>query len=141
MIELVQLEWDRAEPSGFSRHIVHDPLPGTPAKEVLLMASIGDHQVTTLGAHVMAREIGVPQIAPENREIFGVETATQPHTGSALIEYEWGLPPEPIDNVPMTEGEDPHGKLAGSAEATMTVEQFLRTGVVETFCDGPCDPG
>lgn len=22
----------------------------------------------------------------------------------------------------------------------MTVEQFLRTGVIETFCDGTCDP-
>ena len=104
------------------------------------MASIGDHQVTTLGAHMMAREIGVPQIAPENREIFGVETVAQPYTGSALIEYDWGLPAEPLTNVPMTEGEDPHGKLAGSAEGTQTVEQFLRTGVVETFCDGPCDP-
>ena len=31
--------------------------------------------------------------------------------------------------------------LADSPEATLTVEQFLRTGVVETFCDGACDPG
>ena len=60
--------------------------------------------------------------------------------GSAVIEYDWGLPPEPIENVPMTEGENPHGKLADVPGAAMTVEQFLRTGVVETFCDGTCNP-
>jgi hypothetical protein len=40
----------------------------------------------------------------------------------------------------MTEGEDPHGKLADVPIAAITVEQFLRTGVVESFCDGVCDP-
>ena len=40
----------------------------------------------------------------------------------------------------MSEGEDPHGKLADVAEAGMTLDQFLRTGVIETFCDGICDP-
>jgi hypothetical protein len=141
MIELVQLEWDRAEPSGFSRHIIHDPLPGTPIKEVLMLVSIGDHQVTTLGAHVMAREIGIPQIGPANRpNLFGIDVVEQPYMGSAMIEYDFGLPPEPIENVPMTAGEDPHSKIAGVPAAALTVEQFLRTGVVETFCDGACDP-
>ncbi|MFV8754933.1 hypothetical protein ACNOYE_30665 [Nannocystaceae bacterium ST9] len=141
LLELTQLLWDRVEPSGFSRHIIDDPLPGTPPHEVLTLVSIGDHQVTTLGAHVMAREIGIPQIKPVNRGLWGIDEVDQPYQGSAMIEYDWGLPPEPIQNVPMTEGDDPHGALAGSAEAAMTVEQFLRTGVVETFCDGVCDPG
>jgi hypothetical protein len=57
-----------------------------------------------------------------------------------MIEYEWGLPDEPIENVPMLEGEDPHGKLADIPNAALTVEQFLRTGMVESFCDGVCDP-
>ncbi len=141
LIELVQLEWDRAEPSGYSRHIVHDPLPGTEAKEVLLLVSIGDHQVTTLGAHVMAREIGVPQLGPANRpDLFGIDVVEQPYMGSAVIEYDFGLPPEPIENVPMTAGEEPHSKLAEVPAAALTVEQFLRTGVAESFCDGACDP-
>ncbi len=141
LLELTQMLWDRVEPSGFSRHIIDDLLPGTPTHEVLILDSIGDHQVTTLGAHVMAREIGIPQIRPVNRSLWGIEEVDPPYQGSAMIEYEWGLPPEPIQNVPMTEGDDPHGALAGSAEAAMTVDQFLRTGVVETFCAGPCDPG
>lgn len=141
MLELIQLEWDRAEPAGYSRHVILDPLPGTAEKEVLSLVSIGDHQVSTLGAHVMARELGIPQIGPANRpELFGIDVVDQPYTGSAMVEYDFGLPPEPIINVPMTAGEDPHGKLAEVEAAAMTVEQFLRTGVIETFCDGVCDP-
>ena len=141
VIEMIQMEWDRAEPSIYSRHLIDDPLPGSFEKEILMLVSIGDHQVTTLGAHVMAREIGVPQIAPAPRpDLYGIDTVEQPYMGSAMIEYEWGLPAEPIENIPMSEGEDPHGKLADVLEAGMTLEQFLRTGVVETFCDGVCDP-
>ncbi|WP_244923834.1 hypothetical protein [Enhygromyxa salina] len=140
-VELVQLQWDRAEPSGFTRHIIEDPLPGSYEKDVLLLVSIGDHQVTTLGAHMMARELGVPQIGPANRpDLFEIDVVEQPYAGSAMIEYGWGLGPEPIENVPMTEGEDPHGKLADIPIAVITVEQFLRTGVVESFCDDVCDP-
>src|SRR5690606_15509200 len=84
LLELTQIEWDRAEPSGYSRHIVHDPLPGSVAKQVLMLVSIGDHQVTTLGAHVMAREIGVPQIGRANRpDLFAIDVVDQPYAGSA----------------------------------------------------------
>lgn len=139
-IELMQQLWDRTEPTGFSGHVIDDPLPGTSAHEVLVFAAIGDHLVTTLGAHVMARDLGIPQLAPNNRDLFGIEVVDQPHAGSVLIEYDFGLPPEPITNVPMTEGSDPHGALADVPIAIQATDQFLRTGVVESFCDGVCDP-
>ncbi|NVB41098.1 hypothetical protein G6O69_24880 [Pseudenhygromyxa sp. WMMC2535] len=141
LIELLQIEWDRAEPSGYSRHVVLDPLEGTPAKQVLSLLAIGDHQVTTLGGHMMARELGIPQLSPANRpDLYGIDVVDGPYEGSVMIEYDFGLPAEPIENVPMTEGDDPHGALGDVPVALMTVEQFLRTGVVESFCDGVCDP-
>ncbi|MFO7563132.1 MAG: hypothetical protein R6X02_10855 [Enhygromyxa sp.] len=139
-IELMQVVWDRSEPSGYSRHVIDDPLPGSPSHEVLVLAAIGDHLVTTLGAHQMARELGIPQLAPANREVFWIDEVEPPYAGSALIEYDFGLPPVPLTNVPMTEGKDPHGALADVPIAVLTIEQFLRTGVVESFCDGVCDP-
>src|SRR5262249_31729268 len=47
VLALIQGPWDRAEPGGYSHHIVNDPLPGTPAKRILMQVAIGDHQVTT----------------------------------------------------------------------------------------------
>jgi hypothetical protein len=139
-IELMQQLWDRTEPSGYSRHVIDNPLPGTPNHDVIVFDALGDHLVTTLGAHIMVRELGIPQLAPTNREIFAIDAVEQPFEGSALIEYDFGLPPEPLTNVPMTEGSDPHGALADVPIAVDTIEQFLRTGVAESFCDGVCDP-
>jgi hypothetical protein len=143
LLGLLQTMWDRGEPSGYSRHLVLDPLPGSEAHHVLMMVSIGDHQVSTLGAHVMARAIGVVDNVgdPTNRDVWGLEEVSGLLLGSAMIEHDFGLPPEPLGNVPMMEGEDPHGALAGVPAAAEAVDHFLRTGEVQLFCDGVCDPG
>lgn len=141
LLGLVQLLWDRAEPSGYSRHILNDTLPNTPSHEVLLLDSIGDHQVTTLGAHVMARSIGIPLLAPPVREVWGLETRQGPFVGSALVEYDFGLPPEPLVNLPMVEGDDPHGALTGVPAAAQMATRYLQTGEIVNDCEGPCDPG
>lgn len=141
VLALFQILWDRVEPTGYSHHIRTDTLPGSPPKEVLLEVAIGDHQVSTLGAHIMARAIGgVVNIAPENRPLWGIASAPAPYTGSAMVEYEFGLAPEPTTNIPPSDGEDPHGKPRKLPSAAKMLDQFLRTGVVETFCDGVCDP-
>jgi hypothetical protein len=140
LLGLVQLLWDRAEPSGLSRHIIEDTLPGTPSHQVLLLDAIGDHQVSTLGAHVMARTIGVPLLAENPREVWGLEQVEGP-VGSALVEYDFGLPPEPLGNEPMREGEDPHGRLTDVPAAVQTATQYFLTGEAVNYCDGVCDPG
>jgi hypothetical protein len=140
LIGLMQTIWDRAEPSGYSVHVSRDPLPGTSAHEVLMLVAIGDHQVTTLGAHVMARSIGAVNLMPTNRTVWGIEEVRGPVTGSVMIEHDFGLPPEPLGNEPMREGDDPHGALAGVPTAAQTVDHFLRTGEAQMFCDGVCDP-
>ncbi|MCA9651133.1 MAG: hypothetical protein H6712_18930 [Myxococcales bacterium] len=140
LLALLQVLWDRAEPSGYTRHITHDPLPGTPTHEVLMLVSIGDHQVTTLGAHVMARAVGAVNVQPVNRTIWGVPEMPSPVMGSAMIEHDFGLPPEPLVNQPMREGDDPHGALQNVPVAAVAVEHFLRTGEAASFCDGVCDP-
>ena len=50
-----------------------DPPEGMEAKDVLLQVAIGDAQVTTLGAHIMARAYGASTIAPETRPIWGCQ--------------------------------------------------------------------
>ena len=140
LLGLVQILWDRAEPSGLSRHIIDDTLPGTPTHQVLMLDSIGDHQVTTLGAHVMARTIGVPLFAENPREVWGLEQVEGP-VDSALLEYDFGLPPEPLGNEPMREGEDPHGQLTEVPAAVQTAIHYFLEGEAVNFCDGVCDPG
>lgn len=70
--------------------------------------------------------------------LLGIEGPVS--SGNVLVDYDFGLPAVPDEDVPMEEGEDPHGKLAGLRSVQQMAETFLRTGEVEQRCDGACDP-
>jgi hypothetical protein len=140
MLNYAQMLWDRIEPTGYLPYIRENMLPNTPSHEVLIRAALGDHQVTTYGAHIMARTLGIPHVDHGLREIWGLETVPGPVTGSAYTEYGFGLPDDPVQNIPQDQCEDPHGKLRSLDPARMEVDQFLREGVVANHCaSGVCD--
>jgi len=139
-LALAQQLWDRIEPSGYARHIVSDPLPGTPTHQVLMRGALGDHQVTSVGSHVMARSIGVRHVDTGQPEIFGLEVSNAPYDGSGLVEYGFGLPADPVGNLPQRQCEDPHGNIRRMDEAREQLDLFLRLGIIENFCPGGvCD--
>jgi hypothetical protein len=138
LLGALQLMWDRVEPTGYTHRIIDDPLPGTPSHQVLMTAALGDHQVTNLGAHHMARSAGVGHLDTGIQEIWGLPPFRDGTAGSALVEYEFGLPPDPVCNQPQTACDDPHGKLRQLPEARMQIDTFLRTGDVVDYCTGAC---
>ncbi len=66
VLAMAQMEWDRSEPGGFANHLQEDLLPGTPAHRVMLHVARGDHQVSTFGAHLLARAIGAQQMRSDD---------------------------------------------------------------------------
>jgi hypothetical protein len=142
LLGITQMFWDRTEPNGYVPYIVDNTLPNTPPHEVLLHVAIGDYQVTPLGAHIIARSTGAKNVAPVNRSIWGIEEATAPFSGSGLVEFAFQLPEAPKTNTPpLGPGEDdPHDKVRVLGVAYDQTDTFLRTGVIENYCVGPCDP-
>jgi hypothetical protein len=141
ILDLLQLWWDHTEPNGWIPYVRENMHPGTPAHEVLIHVGIGDHQVSPLGAHFEARTMKIPNLRPTNRDVFGVESRDGPITGSAMVEYSFGLPPVPLKNYPpSSDGDDPHGKVRLLEPSYLQQEKFFREGVVAPFCSGPCDP-
>jgi len=139
LLGTLQLLWDRVEPTGYTHRIVSDPLPGTPTHEVLMTAALGDHQVTNLGAHHMARSAGVGHLDTGLQQIWGLSDFADGDVGSALVEYDFGLPPDPVCNQPQSACGDPHGKLRRLPAARDQIDAFLRTGEITNFCpDGVC---
>jgi hypothetical protein len=134
----VQMLWDGSEPDGYVPYLTDNPLPGTPSHNVLLNLAIGDHQVTTLGAHVLARTIGAQNMRPVNREIFGIADADAPFSGNGMAEWDFGLPPVPTANVPPTAGDDPHDTVRNLQSAIDMTDVFLRTGMITNTCNGAC---
>lgn len=133
---LMQALWDSGETSGYATVTTADPLPDTPAKDLLLQVGIGDKQVTTLGAHIHARALGASLIAPPAREVWGLPTVTSVQDGSALVEWDYGLT-EPTINVP-PEGEDPHEWPRREDAGQDQIAHFFATGEILNFCDGVC---
>ena len=141
-LALIQGLWDRAEPTGYSKYIRSNRLPGTPPHEVLIQVSRADHQVTNLGAHIMARTIGgVVNLAPTIRDVWGLEVVAGRHRGSAMLEIDFGNPDPPLTNIPHWGDDmpDPHGRATELRSIGATLGSFYATGVVENPCDGPCD--
>ena len=142
VLALMQVWWDRTEPNGYVPYLRENMFPGTPSHDVLMHVAIGDHQVSPLGAHFMARTLGAKNLKPVNREVFGIEDVDGPTMGSAMVEYDFGLPPAPLGNyAPQTsDGEDPHGKPRLLEPSYQQQDKWFREGVIVPFCDGPCNP-
>jgi hypothetical protein len=129
MLSLAQQLWDRVEPNGWSGSMPQD-------KQILMRDAIGDHQVPTLGAHMMARTLGAAHVDTGIRGIWGLEAVAGTTSGHTLVEYDFGLPTVPTCNLPMSLCGDPHGQLRGLEAAREQLDLFLRTGEVVNFCDG-----
>jgi hypothetical protein len=139
LLALAQMLWERVSPQGWTHHITDNPLPGTPSHDVLIRAAVGDHQVTNFGAHIMARAVGAPLLDQGVRDVFGLTTVMGSNAGSTYVEYDFGLPPDPLANVPQEACDDPHGKLRQLPEARDQLDEFLRTGTVRNTCmNGVC---
>jgi hypothetical protein len=155
---LVQLMWDRAEANGYAQHMTTDPLPNTPAHEVLMHVALGDHQVSPITADVEARTIGAatnrPGIFPgrsfQAEPLWGIPSIPAfPYAGSAIFYWDSGpltpqnpsgTPVPPVANVPPQLGQDPHEFPRRTADGRAQKSAFLQIdGQVIDPCGGaPC---
>jgi hypothetical protein len=160
ILGLLQMLWDRGESNGYAHHIVGDPLPGSRDHNVLMHVAIGDHQVTTIQADVMARTLGASVRQPavdagrslEDEPLFDIPAIGGfPFTGDASLVY-WdtgparvengvtvGTDPAPLGEVPNRSGADPHGRPRKDPAAQDQKVEFLLNGNVIDVCGAaPC---
>src|SRR5881394_2471930 len=99
IFSLVQMLWDRGEPSGSAHHMTTDPLPNTPAHTILIHEAIGDHQVANVQTEVEARTIGASIYQPaltvgrstDVTPFFAIPAIPSfPFDGSALVVWDHG---------------------------------------------------
>jgi hypothetical protein len=155
VIALLQMLWDRGEANGYAAHMTSDPLPNTPAHQVLLHAALGDFQVTNHSAEVEARTIGarVMQTAlmPGRHwsisPFFGLTPIpVDGWHGSGLVYWDSGNLLPPNGNVPpLEDGGDPHEDPRRDPRAGDQKMHFWLTGdIIDVMSGGPyllCRPG
>jgi hypothetical protein len=161
VMALLQMLWDRAEADGYAQHMTDDPLPNTPAHQVLLHAALGDFQVTNFSAEVEARTIGarvmdtalMPGRHWSPSGFFGLDPfpragdgSIADWPGSALVYWDSGNLLPPNANVPPADrGGDPHEDPRRDPRSGDQRARFFTTGdIVDVMNGGPyllCRPG
>ena len=146
--QVMQLLWDRAEPSGFMRAINgpdDERLPGTPNHEVLFQYGLGDAQVSWLAAQSAARSTNAVMYASNakenDEEFFGFEMLSddQTVTGRSGIQgFDFGSAQVPLQNIPPGEEGDTHEDVRRDANAQAQMSAFLLKGEIYNPCDGTC---
>ncbi|MCO4747776.1 MAG: hypothetical protein KC912_23475 [Proteobacteria bacterium] len=140
LISMMQALWDPAEGAGWLADLGGDAPEGIPAKQLLMQVGIHDSQVATLGGQFEARAIGASLVAPATRPVWGLEEAAPGFSGSAYVEFKYNdVPDEPIDNTPPDGDYDVHECPRREPAGQQQIIDFLRTGVVNQYCDGICD--
>ena len=162
VMALLQMLWDRAEGNGYAQHMTVDPLPNTPAHQVLMHVALGDFQVTNHAAEVQARTIRArvmdTALAPGRHwtvdpgSWFGLDPFPRAQNGaiawngSGLVYWDSGNLRPPNGNVPPEEdGGDPHEDPRRDPRAGDQKATFWLTGmIVDVMNGGPyllCRPG
>lgn len=154
IVAMIQMLWDRGEPDAYAQHMIHDPYPGTPNHQVLMIEAFGDHQVANISTETEARTIGAfvhqPAIAPGRSNdvtpMWGIPAVpSSPFGGSVLQLWDFGTPAPPIESVPPESpqyGSDPHGAARNVPAVRDEVSLFLQVnGAFVDECGAqPCHP-
>lgn len=127
-LSMVQVLWDRGEPSAYSKSMLNGGL-GTPPHKVLIHESFGDHQVANIQTETLARSIGAkikgPSVDPGRWD--DLSTIAQPEgkylfTPMTEVDPQWNIPV-----VPSADFNQPGG-LPGADAVMMTTD----TGPIRT---------
>ncbi|NES37405.1 hypothetical protein G3554_14700 [Micromonospora sp. PPF5-17] len=149
---LLQMLWDRSEANGYAQHMTDQPLPGTPAHQVLMHVAFGDHQVSPAAAEVEARTIGARLHTPALADGWSLDVKPYwgiapipgyPYTGSAIVIWNSGAaaapPPTNLAPAGAEYGDDPHEFPRAQPTAQEQKATFLLTGAIVDVCAGaPC---
>jgi hypothetical protein len=151
VLDILQLMWDRGEADGVAQHMTTRPYANTPKHTVLLHPAVGDQQVSTFQAEVMARTIGASARNPAAAagrlpmtKLFGLPVLKFPSSGSAIVLWDSGPGNNgiaPLTNLAPREGEDPHEHVRSTAAARQQKSEFLKPdGKVVEVCPAgqPC---
>jgi hypothetical protein len=133
------------DPITTAAHVIADPLPGTPVKQLDLYEAIGDCLVTNLSTEMLARTMGLKVVGPSLRSPWGLEVTADAQASALTIYDEHRTPLPPTSNVPPTSDNGTHSGVNHRAAVLRQVHDFLLQGTITNQCLGagaapsPCD--
>jgi len=140
LMNMMSTLWDGAEAATWTPHLVNDPLPGLEAKQILYQVARLDSQVPNIASEMAARTMGLSQLAPASSSIWGIPDQEGP-LSSALVYFDIAAEPPPPGNQPAEDDNGTHGEQRYLDGSRLQINAFFQPGgMIENYCDGPCDP-
>jgi len=140
IVNLMQTQWDRTEPTAVADVIIGEGFPGTPTKQVLMQIAIGDDEVSNLASEYQARTMGIPVLMPSPYVPFGLATSTTPVPNGMVI-YDFGVGNTiPSTNEPPPDN-DVHSNIRNKQATIDMMKRFYEQGEIVQLCtsDKGCD--
>jgi hypothetical protein len=140
IINLMQQQWDRTEPTAVADAILTGGIPGTPDKQVLMQIAIADDEVSNVASEYQARTMGIPVLTPSPYVPFGLEGTAGP-ARSGLVIYDFGLGGTiPPTNEPPPDN-DVHSNIRNKRQTIEMMRRFYEDREIVQTCTAPagCD--
>jgi hypothetical protein len=145
LINLLGMKFEPYDPITTSANVIHDPLPNTPPKQILMWEAIGDCLVNNYSTETVARTMGIEQIMPTVKPVWRMGGSTQTLTSALNVfdEHPTPLPPSTTNAQPSTDNGTHSGVNKRQAVLDQVREFVLNGNIVQTCKQGdtpmPCD--
>lgn len=144
LVSFLAFSLERWDPITVSGRVLDDPLPGTPAKQLLLYEAINDSLVTNLATEMLVRSMGLPVCGPSVKVPYAIAEELAPAASGFTI-YDENVPVPTATNVPPGDDNGTHSGVNSRAAVLDQVEHFFFNGEVINTCGTdtpvPCDCG
>jgi hypothetical protein len=106
-------------------HVIKDPLPGIPVKNILMWYSMGDCLVNNNTTEMVAREMGITMISPNVKTVWGMTPAPGPMVNGINVFNDHPTPLPPDVNIPPATDNGTHSGINRKPAALRSVEAFI----------------
>jgi hypothetical protein len=124
------------DPISTAGNILKNPLPGVPAKRILMWYTLGDCLVTNISTEMVAREMGIDLIGPAVKPVWRMEPKPGPLV-NGIVNYDEHPSPLPSDlNIPPSKDNGTHSGVNRNPSALRQVQAFLLGDQIVQTCGG-----
>ena len=125
LIAFFGMAFEPYDPITTAEHVIHDPLPGIPAKDILMWYSMGDCLVSNITTEMIARTMGITLIDPAVKQVWSMTPAPGPMVNGINVFNDHPMPLPPDTNVPPAVDNGTHSGINRKPAALRMVQAFL----------------
>lgn len=144
LISLLSMAFEPYDPITAAPHLLQNPLPDTPIKQILAIEAIADSLVANVSTETLARTIGLPIVMPSLKEPYGL-VGVSGGSPNGLSIYDENVSPVPGEfNIPPEDDNGTHSGVHEQPAVLREIEHFLYDGEASNQCEVaqtavPCD--